>query len=133
MADLDEAARMAALAGLSGGVARVLMALHGGVRSLPILTLEGCLGCMIGIMAAAGVVYLDPSLRHDGWPLLIVGGAAGAAGAIGTRLLDIVTAAIQRRIGYQRPYSHPAPRRVRAALSHPGDWQWTPSSCSARC
>jgi hypothetical protein len=96
MADLDEAARMAALAGLSGGVARVLMALHGGVRSLPILTLEGCLGCMIGIMAAAGVVYLDPSLRHDGWPLLIVGGAAGAAGAIGTRLLDIVTAAIQR-------------------------------------
>lgn len=97
--DIEEAARMAALAGASGGVARVLMALHGGTRSWPVLVLECGLGGMLGIMAAAAVVYFDPSLRHDGWPLLIVGGAAGAAGAIGTRLLDILTAAIQRRVG----------------------------------
>lgn len=50
-------------------------------------------------MAAGGAVWLDPTLRDMGWPLLIVASAAGCAGAIGTRLLDIVIAAAEKRAG----------------------------------
>jgi hypothetical protein len=45
------------------------------------------------------VTYLDPSLRDAGWGLLIVGGAAGLSGVLGTRLLDLVVAGLQRRLG----------------------------------
>ena len=96
--DLGEAARMAALAGGMGGVARVLVALQGGSRRWQ-LALDFALGGTLGIVAAGAVIYLDPSLQHLGWPVLIVASAAGCAGAIGTRILDIVVAAIQRRLG----------------------------------
>ena len=45
------------------------------------------------------MTYFDPSLRDAGWGLLIVGGAAGLSGALGTRLLDLVVAGLQRRMG----------------------------------
>ncbi len=99
MSDLDEAARLAALAGLAGGVTRVLVALHGGVRRVPLLVLEAALGASLGIMAAAGCVYFDANLRHGDWSFLIVPGAAGAAGVIGIRLLDLVVAWLGKRLG----------------------------------
>jgi hypothetical protein len=50
-------------------------------------------------MAAGVAVYWDPTLRDTGWPLLIVGGAAGFAGALGNRLIDLVAQLAQRRLG----------------------------------
>jgi hypothetical protein len=97
--DLSEAARMAGVAALAGGAARVLVALHGGARRGQVLLLETGLGAMLGIMAAGAAVWWDPSLRDVGWPLLIVASAAGCTGAIGTRLMDIVVAAVERKVG----------------------------------
>ena len=96
--DLMEAAKMAGVAGSVGGLARVLVALQGGSRGWQVL-LDFALGGLLGVMAAGGVVYMDPAMRDLGWPVLIVAGAAGCAGAVGTRLLDIVVAAAQRRFG----------------------------------
>ena len=96
--DTGEAVQMAAAAGAMGGAARVLMALHGGQRGWPALALEAGLGATLGVMAAGLAVWWDPTLRDTGWPLLIVGGFAGLAGALGTRALDLVTAALQRRL-----------------------------------
>lgn len=96
--DLMAAAKMAGVAGSAGGVARVLVALQGGSRSWQ-LALDFGLGCTLGIMAAGLVVYVDPDMRDIGWPVLVIASAAGCAGAIGTRLLDIVVAAAKRRLG----------------------------------
>jgi hypothetical protein len=90
---------MAAVAAASGALARVVFALQGGERSLPLLALQGFIGASLGIMAAGVVVYWDPTLRDTGWPLLIVGGAAGFAGALGNRLIDRVAQLAQRRLG----------------------------------
>lgn len=97
--DLTDAARMAAVAAGTGAVARVILALQGGERSPVVLCIQAGFGATLGVIAAAAVVYFDPALRHDGWPVLIVGGAAGFAGALGNRLLDMLAAAAQRRIG----------------------------------
>lgn len=99
MSETEEAAKMAAAAAVSGGAARVLMALHGGERGVIPLLIEAGLGATLGIIAAAAATYLDASLRDIGWPLLIVAGGAGMAGALGTRLLDLVTEALRRRVG----------------------------------
>jgi hypothetical protein len=96
--DLMAAAKMAGVAGGAGGVARVLVALQGGPRGWQVL-LDFALGGLLGIMAAGGLVYLDPEMRDLGWPMLIVAAAAGCSGAIGTRILDIIIAAAQRRLG----------------------------------
>ncbi len=90
---------MAALAAAGGGVGRILMALHGGERKPLALLIEAGLGCLLGIVTASGVVYFDSGLQAPGWPYLIVGGFAGCAGAIGTRMLDIVTDALRKRLG----------------------------------
>ncbi len=50
--DLTEAARMAAVAGVMGGVARVLVAMQGGGRRWPLLVLDFALGGVLGIVAA---------------------------------------------------------------------------------
>ena len=97
--DLGDAARMAGLAALTGGAARVLVALHGGARRWQEQLLEAGLGALLGIMAAGAAVWLDPNLRDVGWPLLIVASAAGCSGAIGTRVMDIVVAAVERKVG----------------------------------
>lgn len=93
--DLSEAARTAGIAALAGGAARVRVARHGGARRWQVLLLEG-LGGMLGIMAAGAAVWWDPALRNVGWPLLIVASAAGCAGAIGTRVMDVLVAAVER-------------------------------------
>ncbi len=90
---------MASTAAVAGGAGRVLLALHGGERRWLILLIEAGLGALLGIIAASAVTYLDSSLRDAGWGLLIVGGAAGLSGALGTRLLDVVVATLQRRLG----------------------------------
>ena len=97
--DLGEAARMAAIAGGMGGAARVLVAMQGGGRRLPLLALDFGLGGMLGIVAAGMAVWWDPSLREMGYPVLIVAAAAGAAGAIGTRILDLLVDSVKRKLG----------------------------------
>ena len=69
------------------------------MRRWLILLIEAGLGALLGIIAASGVTYLDPTLRDAGWGLLIVGGAAGLSGALGTRLLNLLVAGLQRRLG----------------------------------
>lgn len=96
---LDPVIKLAATAAGAGGAGRVLLALYGGERRCIVLALEGGVGALLGIVAAAAATYLDPALRDVGWALLIVGGAAGLAGATGTRVLDILVAAVQRRVG----------------------------------
>lgn len=91
-------AQAAVTAAAAGGAGRVLLALHGGERRWLILTIEAGLGALLGIIAASGVTYFDPSLRDAGWGLLIVGGAAGLSGALGTRLLDLFVARLQQKI-----------------------------------
>lgn len=83
----------------AGGAGRILLAIHGGERRWPALLLEAALGALLGVIAASGAVYYDPSLRSVGFGLFIVCGVAGCAGAIGIRLLDMVTLALQRRLG----------------------------------
>lgn len=91
------AAKMALTASVFGGAARVALALHGGTRGLR-LAIEGFVGAMLGVIAAGASLWWDPSLRDAGWPLLMVASAAGLAGALGTRALDLVEAAIRERI-----------------------------------
>jgi hypothetical protein len=92
------AAKFAAAAAAMGALGRVALALHGGARGLRLAT-EGLVGAMLGIVAAGIALYFDVSLREQGWPLLIVSSVAGLAGAMGTRALDLLEAAIRRRIG----------------------------------
>lgn len=99
MNDETTVAQAAVTAAAAGGAGRVLLALHGGERRWLVLIIEAGLGALLGIIAASAVTYFDPSLRDAGWGLLIVGGAAGLSGALGTRLLDLVVAGLQRRIG----------------------------------
>jgi hypothetical protein len=97
--DLMAATKMAAVAGIFGGVARVLVELHSGVRQWHALVIAGFLGGALGIMAAGFAVWWDADLRDLGWPLLIVASFAGCVGAIGTRILDILVVALQKRAG----------------------------------
>lgn len=101
MADGDwaRATSMAGVAAVVGAAARVLILLHGGVRRWQLLLIEAGVGALLGVMAAGAAVWWDPALRDMGWPLLIVASAAGCAGAMGTRLLDIVIAAAEKRAG----------------------------------
>lgn len=82
-----------------GGMARIIMALHGGERRWPALVLESALGGLLGVIACSAAVYWDPGLRAAGFGLFVVGGVAGFAGALGTRLLDMIAIALQRRLG----------------------------------
>jgi hypothetical protein len=92
------AAKMAAAAAAAGGLARIALALHGGARGLR-LAIEGFVGAMLGVIACGVALYVDPALRDAGWPLLVVAGFAGLAGALGTRALDILEAAIKKKVG----------------------------------
>lgn len=92
--DMEDAVRLAGAAAASGGLARIFIAMHGGERSWVTLSIEAGLGAMLGVIACAGAVYFNPDLWEGGRPLLILSGAAGCAGALGTRLLDAVIAYI---------------------------------------
>jgi hypothetical protein len=93
--DLDKVVTMAGLAAGMGAATRIALSVHAGTRSVVKLVLEGFLGAMLGVIAAAASVWYDPALRDVGWPLLVVSGAAGLAGALGTRIMDMVTDAAQ--------------------------------------
>ena len=92
------AAKLALAAATTGALARVALALHGGARGLR-LAVEGFVGAMLGVMAAGVAIWVDPALRDAGWPLLSVSAAAGIAGALGTRALDLLEAAVRKRLG----------------------------------
>lgn len=92
------AARLAATAASVGGAARIALALHGGTRGLR-LAVEGFVGATLGVTAAGLAAWVDPSLLEAGARLFVISGVAGAAGALGTRALDILQAALERRLG----------------------------------
>lgn len=100
MADgIEPVVQAAGVAGAAGGIGRVLLALHAGERRWPALALDACLGAALGVMGAAACIYWDASLRSDPWLPLIIGGVGGFAGALGTRLLDLVMDVLKRRLG----------------------------------
>lgn len=97
--DLSAAAKLAGVAAAIGAGSRVALALHGGVRRAGLLMIEASVGAALGIMAAGAIAYWEPDALSANRAFLVVAGAAGMAGAIGTRLLDLLTAALQRRVG----------------------------------
>lgn len=90
---------MATVAAAAGGVGRIVMALHGGERSATALAIEACLGSFLGLMVAGLAIWIWPDLKGGGWQLMTGFGIAGAAGAIGTRMLDIVIDATKKKLG----------------------------------
>lgn len=90
-----QAAKAAGAAAAMGAVARLAVAARDGARGVRLL-LEGFVGACLGIVAAAAALWVDPSLRADGWPLLITSGFAGLAGAMGSRGLDLLSSVVER-------------------------------------
>ena len=90
---------MASLAAAGGGIGRIIMALHGGERKPVALMIEAALGILLGIIVAAALLYVDRDMQGPGWPYMIVGGFAGCAGAMGTRMMDLVTDFLRKRLG----------------------------------
>lgn len=99
----DIAAQHAVVGAGMGAAARVLIALHGGQRGLLILIIEAGIGAFLGVATAAALSYADPSVRDGHFGLLAIGGASGVAGAVGTRLLDVAVAYLDRRLGGSPP------------------------------
>ena len=97
--DLSNVARLAAVASGVGAAARVALALHGGMRQVGLLAIEAAVGASLGVMAAGTVAYWHPDMWDAQAATLIVAGASGMAGAVGTRILDIAVMALQRRVG----------------------------------
>jgi hypothetical protein len=89
-------AKVAAAAAAMGAVVRVAFAAQGGARGWR-LVIEAFVGAALGVIAAAAAVWLDPALKADSWALFITSGAAGLAGAMGTRGLDIIAEILSRR------------------------------------
>ena len=97
MADsISTIAQTAVVAAAAGAGARVAIAAHGGTRGWR-LGLEAFVGSALGVIAAAGAVWFDPGLKADSWAMFITSGAAGLAGAMGTRGLDMATDWLSRR------------------------------------
>lgn len=88
-------AKLAAAAAGMGAFARVVFAAKDGKRGWW-LVVEGGIGAALGVVAAAAVVWLDPAVKADSWAIFITAGAAGLAGAMGTRGLDLLTAYLER-------------------------------------
>jgi hypothetical protein len=88
-------AKVAAAAAGMGAVVRVAFAAQGGARGWR-LVIEAIVGAALGVIAAAAAVWLDPALKADSWAIFITCGAAGLAGAMGTRGLDLLTSYLER-------------------------------------
>ena len=89
-------AKVAGVAASVGAVCRVGFAAHAGKRGWH-LALEAFVGGALGVIAAAAAVWLDPALKADSWAIFITAGAAGLAGAMGTRGLDLLTEWLSRK------------------------------------
>lgn len=98
MADVEGAAMASAAAGGVGGMIRIALALQAGQRNPWMLAIDGFLGFTIGVVAAGIAVWVDADLHNEAWAVLKIAGAGGAAAALGTRLLDITTAWLQRKV-----------------------------------
>ena len=94
---LGSVAKIAAVAAGAGAAARVVIAAHGGARGVR-LALEGFVGAALGVIAAAALLYADPTLRDNAWRVFSLAGFSGLAGAMGTRGLDMLTAYIERHV-----------------------------------
>ena len=93
-----QVAKLAVAAVVTGGLARIALALHGGTRGLRLLV-EGFVGAMLGVASAGIALWVDNGLEHDGLAPLILAGVAGLSGAMGTRALDLMESAIRKRLG----------------------------------
>jgi hypothetical protein len=94
---LDVIAKVAALVAGAGAGARVTVAAHAGARGWR-LVLEGVVGAALGLIAAAVLLYADPTLRDSAWRIFSLAGFCGLAGAMGTRGLDMLTAYLERQL-----------------------------------
>ena len=94
---LGSVAKVAAVAASAGAVVRLLIAAKDGMRGLR-LALEGGIGAALGVIAAAALLYVDPTLRDNAWRIFSLAGFCGLAGAMGTRGLDMLTSYLERRL-----------------------------------
>lgn len=94
---LGSVAKIAAVCASAGAAARVAIAAHGGARGWR-LAMEGFVGAALGVMAAAALLYADPTLRDNAWRVFSLAGFCGLAGAMGTRGLDMLTAYLERHL-----------------------------------
>ena len=89
-------AKLAGAAAGMGAAGSVAFAAHAGKRGWH-LAIEAFVGAALGVIAAAAAVWLDPALKADSWAIFITSGAAGLAGAMGTRGLDLLTEWLSRK------------------------------------
>jgi hypothetical protein len=94
---LGSVAKIAAVCAGAGAAARVAIAAHGGARGWR-LTAEAFVGAALGVIAAAALLYADPTLRDNAWRIFSLAGFCGLAGAMGTRGLDMLTAYLERHL-----------------------------------
>ncbi len=88
----------ATVAAMAGGFTRVFLALSGGARPWQLRCFDFGLGATLGLITAGAAVYVDPGLREAGWSLLVLFAVAGMGGAMGTRLIDMVTAYAEKKL-----------------------------------
>ena len=93
---LDVIAKIAALVAGAGAGARVTVAAHAGARGWRLVS-EGVVGAALGLIAAAVLLYADPTLRDSSWRIFSLAGFCGLAGAMGTRGLDVLTEWLSRK------------------------------------
>jgi hypothetical protein len=93
---LDVIAKVAALVAGAGAGARVTVAAHAGARGWRLVS-EGVVGAALGLIAAAVLLYADPTLRDSAWRIFSLAGFCGLAGAMGTRGLDVLAECLSRK------------------------------------
>lgn len=91
------AIRMAVVAAGAGAATRVAIAMYDGKQGR--LLVEAFVGAMLGMSSAGVAGWVDPDLLNACAKLFVIGGIGGVAGALGTRVLDLMIAALQKRLG----------------------------------
>lgn len=96
--DFETVVKHAGAAVAMGATGRVIIALNGGERAWVMLGIQAALGSLLGFIVGSAISFWVPNLRDAGWGLYFVMGAAGWAGAVGTRLIDIVVDYVRLRL-----------------------------------